>query len=269
MRVLALTLLAAAAALAADTNPQLSQAQIDEIVQKFSAKESAFARARENYTYRQSAKIQEADDAGTPGGKWEEVSDIVFTGEGKRTEHVVRAPVTTLRLIVMDPGDLEDIRHTQPFVLTSEELPNYYVRYLGHQNVDEIGCYVFAVKPKKLESNKRYFSGQVWVDDRDLQIVKSYGRGVGLQKKSEDHQYPKFETYREQIDGKYWFPTYTIANDTLHFKENDVRIKQTIKYEDYKQFRSDVKITFGEEADTKPEVKDDKKDEKPAVKKKP
>jgi hypothetical protein len=267
MRVFGLILLAAGAVVAADTNQQLSQAQIDEIVQKFSAKESAFARARENYTYRQSAKIQEADDGGMPGGKWEEVSDIIFTSDGKRTEHVVRAPVTTLRLIQMDPGDLEDIRHTQPFVLTTEELPNYHVRYLGHQNVDEIGCYVFAVKPKKLESNKRYFSGQVWVDDRDLQIVKSYGRGVGQQKG--DHQYPKFETYREQIDGKYWFPTYTIANDTLHFRDNDVRIKQTIKYEDYKQFKSDVKITFGDEADTKSETKDDKKDEKPPVKKKP
>jgi len=269
MRAFGLILLAGFTAFAADNNQQLSQAQIDEIVQKFASKESAFAKARENYTYRQSAKIQEMDDGGVPGGKWEEVSDIVFTQDGKRTEHVVRAPVTTLRQIIMDPGDLEDIRHTQPFVLTTEELPNYYVRYLGHQNVDEIGCYVFAVKPKKLEPNKRYFSGEVWVDDRDLQIVKSYGRGVGLQKRSEDHQYPKFETYREQIDGKYWFPTYTIANDTLHFRDQDVRIKQTIKYEDYKQFKSDVKITFGDEADVKPEPKDEKKDDKAPIKKKP
>jgi hypothetical protein len=250
--------LVASAVFAADAKTQLTQAQIDDIVQKFASKESAFAKARENYTYRQSAKIQEMDDAGTPGGKWEEVADIIFTPDGKRTEHVVRAPVTTLRLIQMDPGDLEDMRHTQPFVLTTEDLPNYWVRYLGHQQVDEIGCYVFAVKPKKMDPAKRYFSGEVWVDDRDLQIVKSYGRGVGAQKKSEDHQYPKFETYREQIDGKYWFPTYTIANDTLHFRDNDVRIKQTIKYEDYKQFKSDVKITFGDEADTKPELKDDK-----------
>src|SRR5262249_5971133 len=102
---------------------------------------------------------------------------------------------------------------------------------------------------------------------------KSYGRGIGLQKKNEDHQYPKFETYREQIDGKYWFPTYTIANDTLHFRDNDVRIKQTIRYEDYKQVKSDVKITFGDETDAKPDVPgakpEQKKDEKPPVKKQP
>jgi hypothetical protein len=263
MRCLVLSAFAACGLFAADTAKEPSQAQIDDIIQKFAAKEAAFAQARDNYTYRQTARIQEMDDGGAPGGRWEEVSDIVFSGEGKRTEHVVRAPVTTLRQIQMDPGDLEDIRHTQPFVLTTNELPNYYVRYLGHQLVDEIGCYVFAVKPKKIEPNKRYFSGEVWVDDRDLQIVKSYGRGVGQQKRGEDHQYPKFETYREQIDGKYWFPTYTIANDTLHFKDNDVRIKQTIRYEDYKQFKSDVKITFGDA------VADDKKDEKKDDKQKP
>src|SRR5215813_697982 len=186
MRILSLTLLAAGAMLATDTQ-QLSQAQIDDIIQKFSTKEAAFARARENYTYRQSAKLQLLDDAGNlTNEKWEEVTDVMFTSDGKRSEHVVRSPVTTLQRITMDPGDLEDIRHTQPFVLTTNELPNYNVRYLGHQNVDEIGCHVFAVRPKKLEAGKRYFSGQVWVDDRDLQIVKSYGRGVGLQKKSED-----------------------------------------------------------------------------------
>ena len=48
--------------------------------------------------------------------------------------------------------------------------------------------------------------------------MKTFGKGVGLQKKNEDNQFPNFETYREQIDGKYWFPTYTHANDTLHFR---------------------------------------------------
>jgi len=263
MRFLALAALAAGALFAADPAKEPSQTQIDEIIQKFAAKEAAFSQAREKYTYRQTARIQLLDDAGNPTNeRWEEVSDIMFTSEGKRSEHVVRSPVPTLVRIQLDPGDLEDMRNVQPFVLTTNEVPNYFVRYLGHQLIDEIGCYVFAVKPKKLEPNKRYFSGEVWVDDRDLQIVKSYGRGVGQQKHSEDHQYPKFETYREQIDGKYWFPTYTIANDTLHFKDEDVRIKQTIKYEDYKQFKSDVTITYGDVDD-----KDKKNDAKPPVKK--
>jgi hypothetical protein len=141
---------------------------------------------------------------------------------------------------------MEDLRSVQPFVLTTGQLPKSFIRYLGRQTLDEISCYVFAVKPKKLEGTQRYFEGEVWVDDQDLQIVKSYGRGIGIAK---NQQFPKFETYREQIDGKYWFPTYTIANDTLHFKDNDVRVRQTVKYEDYKRFKADSTITFGDVAD--------------------
>lgn len=245
-------------ALLAIDQPQLSQSQIDDIIQKFAAKEAAFSQARENYTYKQTARIQELDDAGNPTGQWEMVSDITFASDGKRAEHVTRSPVPSLHNILLTPEDMEDLKSVQPFVLTTNELPKYLIRYLGKQQVDEIGCYVFAVKPKKLETGQRYFQGEVWVDDRDLQIVKTYGRGVGVIKHSSDNQFPKFETYREQIDGKYWFPTYTIANDTLHFKDNDQRIKQTVRYEDYKQFKSDVKVTFGDVVD---DNKDQKKDE--------
>jgi hypothetical protein len=226
---------------------ELSQSQIDEIVQKFAAKEADFAKARELYTYRQTARIQELSPSGAVEGRWETVSDIVFDAAGKRNEHVTRAPVSTLSKILLTPEDLEDLRSVQPFVLTSAELPKYLIRYLGQEKLDEIPCYAFAVKPKKMDTGQRYFEGIVWVDDRDLQIVKSYGRGTGIFKKG--NAYPKFETYREQIDGKYWFPTYTIANATLHFPEFDQRIKQTVRYEDYKQFKASTTITFGDEVE--------------------
>lgn len=231
--------------------PQLSDSQTQEIITKFAAKETEFARARENYTYRQTARVQEVDPGGTPEGKWEMVTDIIFSGDNKRTEHVVRAPVTTLRNIQLTPEDEADLRNVQPFVLTSSEIPKYDIRYLGKQNADEIPCYVFAVKPKKLEKGQRYFEGQIWVDDRDLQIVKSYGRGVGIVRG--DNQFPKFETYREQIDGKYWFPTYTRADDTLNFQAGPQRIRMLVKYENYKQFKGDVSIQYGGEANPAPE----------------
>jgi hypothetical protein len=239
--------LASAVVLTAASLPDPNPAQVDEIIQKFAAKEAAFQQARGNYTYRQTARVQELDEGGSPLGRWEEVTDIIFTPDGKRTEKVVRAPMSTLSRIQLDPGDIQDLRDVQPFVLTTNELPKYYIRYLGREQVDEIGTYVFSVKPKKMESGQRYFEGQVWVDDRDLQIVKSYGRGVGLLKRGADNQYPKFETYREQVDGKYWFPTYTIANDTLQFREGPQRIKMMVRYEDYRQFKSDVNIKYGDE----------------------
>jgi len=260
MRVVTTLILLAGGALAA-TAPDPTPDQIDGIIAKFAAKEADFARARGNYTYRQDASVMSVDDGGGVTGKWQEVTDVFFNPEGKRTEKVVRAPMSTLTAFQLDPGDIQDLRDVQPFVLTTSELPKYFIRYLGREQIDEIGTYVFAVKPKKLESGQRYFEGEVWVDDHDLQIVKSYGRGVGIKKG--DFQYPKFETYREQIDGKYWFPTYTLANATLHFKENDQRMRMNVKYQDYKQFKSDTVIKY----DTEEAGKDPGKTTPPAPKK--
>jgi len=242
--LLSFSLLAGLAGAARANVDQLSEAQINDIVARFAAKEAEFQRARENYTYRQTARIQEFDESGRALGRWEVVADIIFSPEGKRTERVVRAPVPTLQRIILTPEDEQDLRNVQPFVLTTNEIAKYYIRYLGKETLDEIPCYAFAVKPKKMERGQRYFEGIVWVDDRDLQIVKSYGRGVGLLKKGSDNQFPKFETYREQIDGKYWFPTYTIANDTLNFQTGPQPIRMSVRYEDYKQFKSDVTIKY-------------------------
>ena len=224
----------------------------EEVIQKFAAKEAEFRKARESYTFRQSVKLEELDGSGNVQGKWEEVQDIIFGPNKQREEKVVYAPMNTLSHILLTPMDLQDLRNVQPFVLTSEDIGKYDIHYIGKQKVDEIDCYQFSVKPRTLVKGQRYFEGDIWVDDRDLQIVKSYGRGVGTANKGGNgQQFPKFETYREQVDGKYWFPTYTIANDTLHFKDMDVRMKQTVKYEDYKRFKSDSTITFGDSVDEK------------------
>jgi hypothetical protein len=221
-----------------------SETEIEGIIQKFAAKESEFAKARENYTYRQTVRVLELDEGGNTRGRHEVIADVIFNNDGKRSERVVRAPVSSLKNLQLTPEDEQDLRSVQPFVLTSEEIGKYFIRYLGKEVLDEIPCYVFSVKPKKMEQGQRYFSGLIYVDDRDMQIVKSYGRATGLLKKGSDQQFPKFETYREQIDGKYWFPTYTMANDTLMFQGGPQPIRMTVKYEDYKQFKSDVTIKF-------------------------
>ena len=229
-----------------------------DIIKKFAAKEAEFRDARNNYTYRQSLKLEELDGGGSPtGGKWELVEDIIFTPEGKRMEKVVYAPVQNLRQIIITPSDENDLRNIQPFVLTTSEIPDYDISYIGREKVDEVGTYTFSVKPKKMAPGKRYFEGQIWVDDRDLQIVKTYGKGVGIKKG--DEQFPKFETYREQIDGKYWFPTYTHADDTLHFKNGPVRIRETVKYQDYKHYEGKSTIHFGDVVDDKTTPPDKKK----------
>lgn len=221
---------------------------VNSIIQKFAAKESEFAEARNNYTYRQSVKLQELDPSGNPGGgAWEQVSDILFSPEGKRMEHVVFAPVPSLQHILLTPEDMQDLVNVNPFVLTTAEIPEFEINYLGKEKVDEIDCYNFSIKPKKLVAGKRYFEGQIWVDDRDLQIVKTYGKGVGYIKKSADNQFAKFETYRQQVDGKYWFPTYSRADDTLHFKNGEAqRIRQVIRWTDYKHYEGKSTIHYGD-----------------------
>jgi hypothetical protein len=220
---------------------------VDEIIQKFAAKEREFRAARANYVYRQDNRVQtlSADDRVT--GEWHEVWDITFDPNGRRVERVVSAPPSTLRDISLTPEDLQDLREIQPFVLTTDDIAKYSVKYLGKEKVDEIDCYVFDVAPKRIEKGQRYFQGQIWVDDRDLQIVKTYGKAVPDIKKGDgENLFPRFETYREQIDGKYWFPTYTRAVDTLQFSNGAKRIRQVVKYDNYKQFQANVKLTFGD-----------------------
>jgi hypothetical protein len=217
----------------------------EEIIKRFAAKESEFRQAREQYTFRQDVKVQTLD-GDTPDGEYREVFDVIFDSKGKRTENVVFAPQSTITKIVMTQEDMEDIRHKLPFVLTTEDLPEYNVLYVGQQQEDDLHCYVFDVAPKKIEEKKRYFQGRVWVDDRDFQIVKTYGKTNDIRKKhgNNENLFPKFTTWRQQIDGKYWFPVYTKADDELHFKLQDVHIKEIVKYEDYKRFGSNVKIVY-------------------------
>jgi len=217
-----------------------------EIIQKFAAREKEFKIARENYAYRQSLTVQTLD-GDSVNGEFKEVEDVLFDDKGKRIEHVVFAPQSTLVGITMTKEDYDDIRNRMPFVLTSDEIPEYQILYVGKQRIDEIGTYVFDIAPKQIQKDKRYFQGRIWVDDRDFQIVKTYGKNVpdlGVKKRGQENLFPNFTTWRDRVDGKYWFPVYTKVDDVLHFSSGDIHIKQIVKYTDYKRFGSNVKITY-------------------------
>ena len=227
----------------------------DEIIRRFAAKEKEFKIARDNYTYRQIVKVDELNDDGNVVGTYQLNADIIFTPQGRRTEKVVFAPISTLRGFGMTPEDERDLRSIQPFVLTTDELPKYNIQYQGRQKVDELDTYVFKVAPKRLEKGERYFEGMVWVDQEDYQIVKTYGKAVpDIRQGKQENLFPRFETYRERIDGKYWFPTWTGAEDTLYFSSGPKKIRMLVRYENYKQFKSETKITFGDEVDTPPQI---------------
>ena len=237
----------------------------EEIIQHFAAREKEFKEARDKYTYRQDIRVMTLDGE-TVTGEYHEVFDVLYDDKGKRLENVVFAPQSTLDQggLSLDEGDVQDFRNRLPFVLTSDEIPEYNILYVGQQQEDELHCYVFDIAPKQIVGKKRYFQGRLWVDDHDFQIVKTYGEAVPeirdtKKRGKQEHLYPKFTTWRQQIDGQYWFPTYTRADDTLHFNINDVHIREIVKYEDYKRFGSNVKILYqGKEL-----PKADQKDQKP------
>lgn len=215
-----------------------------EIIQRFAAKEKDFKIAREQYTYRQFVKI-ETLDGDTVDGAYQMTFDVLFDSNGRRTQQVVYAPQSTLRRISVTREDLDDIENRLPFVLTSDEIPEYNITYVGQQQEDELYTYVFDIAPKILQKGKRYFQGRIWVDNQDFQIVKTKGKTVpDIRSKSGENLFPSFTTWREQIDGRYWFPTYTRSEDTLHFKTGDVRIREIVRYTNYKRFGSNVKITY-------------------------
>ncbi len=234
----------------------------EQIIQHFASKEKEFKEARDQYTYRETVKL-ETLDGDTVDGQFQEVFDITFDDKGHRVRTMVFAPQPSLTRISISREDLDDIENGFPMVLTSDEINGYSVLYVGQQQEDELHCYVFDVAPKEIEKSKRYFQGRIWVDDHDFQIVKSYGKmvpetRVNRKGKGQENLFPKFTTWREQIDGTYWFPTYTRADDTLHFQNppQDVQIRQIIKYTNYKRFGSNVKITYeGKEVQKEKEQK--------------
>ena len=222
----------------ADPTPE----RVQQIIQAFAAKELQFKQARDNYTFHQINKVQEIGPDGEVTGQFQQDWDILYDDNGARIERVTFAPLATLHQIGLTEQDMDAFRRINPFVLTTDELPDYDVQYRGHVKVDQITAYVFSIRPKVIQKGRQYFQGMVWVDDRDLQIVKSEGKQVPeIKTKNNENLFPHFTTWREQIDGKFWFPTFTLADDTLYFTTAPVHIKEVIRYTDYKQFKTSVK----------------------------
>jgi hypothetical protein len=224
----------------------------DQIIKDFSAKEQEYQSALDHYTYRRTASVETIDDdTRKVDGQYYEVDDVMFDPSGARMEKVVYAPSNSLTRIIMMPSDLEDIQRNYTFVLTPENLSQYDLKYIGRQKIDQVDCYVFDVVPKALDKKNRRFQGRIWVDASELQIVVTDGRMVPDDtKRGGADLHPPFITWRQQIDGHYWFPVYTKGEGVLHFgggngyMDEDVHIRETVKYADYKRFGTSTTILY-------------------------
>src|SRR5215813_306724 len=235
----------------------LTQAQIDQIIRKFSAKETEFRQALNSYAFKRDALMQEIGMGGQVVGEYHRISNFTFDDKGNRFEKIGFFPMPSMQGVSITAEDLEDLGGVNPFALEGSKILQYNFKYAGKERIDELDLYVFDVSPKVMPSPKskeRVFVGRIWVDDQDLQIVKAKGK-AGPETKT--NKFPIVETYREQIDGKYWFPTYVYADDDLIFDNGtDVRIRMQVKYSDFVVGRGRVTITEVGEApeNIKPET---------------
>ncbi len=214
--------------------PSLPEA---EIIKRFSQKEEEYLLSRTRYTYRKTIRIQEFGPDGQPSGEFVVVTQPVREADGQLYEQVVERPRSTLRHFYLRSEDLEGLQRIPPFPLTPSQLSKYDLKYLGKEQVDEIDCYIFQAKPKMVERQKAYFDGVVWVDAKYLEVVKTYGKWItdlGEVHSIPDLPFSLFETYRENVDGKYWFPSYSRSDETADLKGLQIPVRIVIKWSDFK-----------------------------------
>jgi hypothetical protein len=218
----------------------------EEIIEKFAAREDQFRAEWQKYTYTQRIVFEVLSPLGDVRERETMTIEVYFTNAGERKTRVLENK-GKLRAVQVSKEDLDDAINIQPFVLTTDEIPNYNIKYKGDEQVDELHTYIFDVRPRKMQKNKRYFSGRIWVESEDFHIVMTRGKAVP---DYPNNKFPTFETRREQIDDNYWFPTWTEADDVLVFGDynryRSVRIRELITYEDYRKFEVDTRIKYGE-----------------------
>jgi muconolactone delta-isomerase len=229
-----------AAAAPATHAPDL--ANPEKIIQAFTAKEAEFRRALNNYSFKRDALIQSIGMGGQVVGEYHRVSVFTFDDQGNRFEKITFFPMASMPEVRQE--DIDDLGGITPFALEPSKLDRYIIRYAGREKIDELNLYIFDVQPKVMPDPKkkeRLFLGRVWVDDRDLQIVKTKGKGVPEDK---ENKYPIVETYREHIDGKYWFPTYSYADEELVFDNGTtLHVRLKVRYTDFAPARATLKVT--------------------------
>jgi len=212
----------------------------EEIIKRFSQKEDQYIVARAGYSYKKTVRLEEFGPDGKPSGQLSLVIEAKPGPDGKIYEKTVERPQSSLHYLEMGPEDFQSIARMPAYPLTTGQLAKYNLKYLGKELVDEINCYIFQVKPKAVERSHYYFDGIVWVDDMYLEVVKTYGKWVNDlgDMRSATMPFNIFETYRENVDGKYWLPNYMRSDDTLNLKDMNVQVRLVIKWTDYKPLSS-------------------------------
>jgi hypothetical protein len=232
----------------------LSAADTERIIKKVTENEQEFRGALSNYVFNRFATVNIIGLGGQVTGTYRRDSYMTFSSDGARFEKLVFFPVATTPPGFVTAEDLEDLGGVNPFALEPAYVNQYNFRYVGTERIDELNLHVFDVTPKVIpdpkKSKQRLFTGRIWVDVDDLMIVKSRGKAVP---ETKENKFPVVETTREQIDGKYWFPSDARSDDELVFDNGSViKLRMRVRYTNYKVGRTEVRV-LGEDEPVKPD----------------
>ncbi|MGE5648503.1 MAG: hypothetical protein ACM336_22220 [Acidobacteriota bacterium] len=204
--------------------------------------------ARERYMYRQSVLVEELSPSGARAGEYRETREMVFSPEAERSERIVGRPLDTLKRLKLTAEDFRDIREVQPFLFDTNQLWAYETKPKGEEEIDGVDCWLLEVRPRQILAGQRLFEGMLWVSKKDYSIVRTSGKAVPEVRSmsGRENLFPRFTTIWQPVDGKYWFPVHTFADDTLDFRVGPQRIRLTIRYTDYKRFGAETTVQFGD-----------------------
>jgi hypothetical protein len=215
----------------------------ESIVAAFVKSESQVREALNQHTFKREVVLQTIGPDGEVTGEYIRNSQFLFDNRGNRIEQVTYHPPSTIREMRITKEDIQDLAGAQLLGIDISETSKYKVTYAGEDRLDEKRVYILlvgpSVTPDPHHMNNRFFVGRVWIDADNFQILKV--RGV-----VEPHgkqRFPTFETWREPQTAKLYLPARTEADDVLHFPKYDVNYRIRVRYYDYKQFASKLKIT--------------------------
>ena len=126
----------------------------------------------------------------------------LLDGEKKGTLTWTYEPAGFLQMIFIDRGGLDKL--------------HYRFKYSGREFLGEVRCYVFDVSPAPKVRGPR-FVGRIWVEDRDMTIVRINGRytpAIHFSLKTfEDEYYLHFDSWRTNVKSGLWLPSYVFSQE--------------------------------------------------------
>lgn len=203
----------------------------EEIIHRFTANEDLIKKAFDSQSYDQSVRVEELVDN---GGNFNFTGQVYTKSDGQRYVRVVKPPESSLKYTEFSLEDVKTVDGFPLFILSTDKLPSYNLSYEGKEKLDEIDSFIFRVKPKQL-GNVPLFDGVVWVDTQDFAIVKTYGQFMTLAGNyPATFPFTMFDTYRENLQGHLWFPTYLRSDGSVKTEQGEVPIRLVVRATDFK-----------------------------------